>query len=201
MNLIFKRRRLIVDRFQYRLLAISLIHFGFVLLFFSAALFLPLALQLDNPSLSWVEKEQVANMMLFYDEKLWLPLVGIFLLLTIHSVFVTHRIAGPLYRFRMTFKALAEGNLSTRANLRKHDYLKNDACVINDMIGTLETRIRSLENQAMRLQEGVAQLEETLKTGAVEEAKNVLERVQSQVEGLQGDLAHFRNKPQSPGRG
>ena len=190
----FQRRHLIVDRFQYRLIAISAVHFGLVLLVFMVAMLLPLMLQLDNPAASYIEKREAADVLLFFNEQLWLPLGAVFLLLTVHSLFVSHRIAGPLYRFRMVFKALAGGNFSIRANIRKHDYLQTDAGALNEMIVALETRIRGLEDQAQQLKENTAQLKQAVGSGATGEVKKALERVEFRVEGLNGQLAYFAPK-------
>ena len=193
-SVFFKRRRLIVDRFQYRLIAISAVHFGLVLLVFLVAMMLPLMLRLDDPSTTYFEKQQVADVLLFFNEQLWLPLGAVFLLLTVHSLFVSHRIAGPLYRFRMVFKALAEGDLAIRANIRKHDYLHPHARALNEMIEALETKIRGLEDQVVLLGKGAAQLKDAVNSGAKAEVQKALARVESQLEGLKGQLAHFAKK-------
>lgn len=190
-SVFFKRRHLIVDRFQYRLVAISTVHFGLVLLVFLVAMLLPLMLQLDDPSASYIEKQRVADVLLFFNDQLWLPMAAVFLLLTVHSLFVSHRIAGPLYRFRMVYKALAGGNLSIRATIREHDYLQTDARALSEMIEALETRIRSLEDQVVLLGQGAAQLKDAVNSDAKAEAHKALARVESQLEGLKGQLAHF----------
>ena len=122
------------------------------------------------------------------------PLAAVFLLLTVHSLFVSHRIAGPLYRFRAVFKALAGGNFSIRANIRKHDYLHTDAGVLNEMIETLETRILGLEEQALQLKESTAELKEAVGSGASAGVKKALEQVEFLVEGMSGKLAYFAPK-------
>lgn len=194
-SIFFKRRHLIVDRFQYRLVAISATHFGLALLVFLTALLLPLMLQLDDPTVSWVEKKRISNVILFFNDQVWLPLSAVFLLLTVHSLFVSHRICGPLYRFRAVFKALAEGNLDIRANIRKHDYLQADARAINDMIGSLQSRIRGLEDQIGLLGEGVDQLKNATNSGVKTEIAKAVECVTSRLEGLQGRAAYFMKKP------
>lgn len=194
-SIFFKRRRLIVDRFQYRLVAISAAHFSLALLVFLTALLLPLMLQLDDPTVSWVEKKRISNVILFFNDQLWLPLAAVFLLLTVHSLFVSHRICGPLYRFRAVFKALADGNLDIRANIRKQDYLQADARAINDMIGSLQSRIRGLEDQIGLLGEGVDQLKNATNSGIKTEIAKAVECVTSRLEGLQGRAAYFMKKP------
>lgn len=194
-SIFFKRRHLIVDRFQYRLVAISAAHFGLALLVFLTALLLPLMLQLDDPTVSWVEKKRISNVILFFNDQVWLPLAAVFLLLTVHSLFVSHRICGPLYRFRAVFKALADGNLDIRANIRKQDYLQADARAINDMIGSLQSRIRGLEDQIGLLGEGVDQLKNATNSGVKTEIAKAVECVTSRLEGLQGRAAYFMKKP------
>ncbi len=193
-SVFFKRRHLLVDRFQYRLIAISVVHFGLVLLVFLVAMLLPLMLRLDDPSATYFEKNQVADVLLFFNEQLWLPLAAVFLLLTVHSVFVSHRIAGPLYRFKMVFKALADGDLAVRANIRKHDYLHPHAKSLNEMIEALETRMHDLEDQTLCLKDEAAQLKEAVSSGTKAEIQKAAERVESRVEGLKGQLAHFAKK-------
>lgn len=194
-SIFFKRRRLIVDRLQYRLVAISAVHFGLALLVFMTALLLPLMLRLDDPSADYLEKQQVADVLLFFNEQMWLPLVAVFLLLTVHSLFVSHRLCGPLYRFRAVFKALAEGNLEIRANIRKHDYLHGEAQAINEMIELLQTRIRGLDDQIVLLGAGADQLKEAMKSGPTAEAQRALESVASRLEGLRSRIAYFMKKP------
>jgi methyl-accepting chemotaxis protein len=193
-SLFFKRRHLLVDRFQYRLVVISAAHFGMVILVLLVALLLPLMLQLDDPSATYIEKQRAADVLLFFNEKLWLPLIAVFLLLTVHSLFISHRIAGPLYRFQMVFKALAEGNLGIRANIRKHDYLHTHARALNAMIEALETRIRKLADQTLHLKNDAVQLKEAVNSGALTEAQKAVARVESQLEGLNEQLAHFTKK-------
>jgi methyl-accepting chemotaxis protein len=190
-SIFFKRRHLIVDRFQYRLVAISATHFGLALLVFLTALLLPLMLQLDDPAVDYLEKKRVADVLLFFNEQVWLPLGAVFLLLTVHSLFVSHRICGPLYRFRAVFKALGQGNLDVRANIRKHDYLQAEARAINDMIGSLQARIHDLAEQTELLAKGTDQLKEAMDAGAKTETREALEAVTARLERLRERVASF----------
>ncbi|MGH7273198.1 MAG: hypothetical protein ACREIQ_01900, partial [Nitrospiria bacterium] len=122
----YKRRRILIDDGQYRLLVFNLIYFFSILLIIAASLFIPPMIQLESASLSLIQKQAVANHLLSLHTRLWPALLVLFVLLAIHSVFVSHRIWGALYRFRSVFKAVAEGNLSVRATIRKNDYLRKE---------------------------------------------------------------------------
>lgn len=193
-SIFFKRRRLLVDRFQYRLIGISMIHFGLVLAVFLLALLLPLMLKLDDPSTTYLERQRAADVILFFNEQLWLPLAAMFLLLTVHSLLVSHRIAGPLYRFRMVFKAIADGDLSVRATLRKHDYLHAHARAFNEMVEALEGRFKGLGDQMLHLKEAAAQVKQAAGTGAVAEVQKAAERLECQVETIRGQVARFAKR-------
>jgi methyl-accepting chemotaxis protein len=58
------------------------------------------------------------------------------------------RIAGPIYRFEQVLKALNEGDLTTRAILRKNDSFTESAQTLNESIETLRRRIESIQDSA-----------------------------------------------------
>lgn len=57
------------------------------------------------------------------------------------ALFVSHKIAGPLYRFQQTFRELGSGNFTNQVKLRKDDQLQEVAGVFNQMITTVRTQI------------------------------------------------------------
>jgi methyl-accepting chemotaxis protein len=57
------------------------------------------------------------------------------------TLFVSHKIAGPLYRFKQTFKELAAGNFSNQVRLRKGDQLVEVASDFNHMIASVRGQI------------------------------------------------------------
>jgi methyl-accepting chemotaxis protein len=57
------------------------------------------------------------------------------------TLFVSHKIAGPLYRFKQTFRELALGNWSNQVRLRKGDQLVEVASEFNQMITSVRGQI------------------------------------------------------------
>lgn len=57
------------------------------------------------------------------------------------TLFVSHKIAGPLYRFKQTFKDLASGNFGNQVRLRKGDQLVEVASEFNQMITSVRGQI------------------------------------------------------------
>ena len=107
----YRRRRIVVDGLQYRLLAINLLYFLVILLILAAFLFTPLVLKLRDGTtlLSAAEQQEVASQFLTLHKRIWPALLITFGLLSVHSILVSHRIAGPLYQFRRILKGLRDG--------------------------------------------------------------------------------------------
>ena len=118
------------------------------------------------------------------------------MLLAFHSLFVSHRIVGPLYRFRTTFQAVAAGDLSVRAILRKHDYLGSELESVNQMIASLQAKVHDIEAPSQEVRTLVGVLERALDRGAPEDITQALAGRRVQVERLQGAMAQFRLAPE-----
>ncbi len=70
-------------------------------------------------------------------------------LITIAAIFVTlyisHKIAGPIYRFEKELKTIGSGNLTTKINLRENDQVRDMADSINIMVETLREKMQSIQ--------------------------------------------------------
>lgn len=60
-------------------------------------------------------------------------LIGLFLF-----ILLSHRIAGPLYRFEADLKVMASGDLTKRINVRKTDQLSALKDDLNDFVGGID---------------------------------------------------------------
>lgn len=84
-----------------------------------------------------------------YDE--FVPIVSSFLykiaiyvlLVVIISAIVSHKMAGPVYRFEQTCKAIAKGDFSQRVHLRKGDQLTELQDAFNSMMDVVENHLKN----------------------------------------------------------
>ena len=84
-----------------------------------------------------------------YDE--FIPIVsGFFYKIVIYVLFVvlisavlSHKMAGPVYRFEQTCKAIAKGDFSQRIHLRKGDQFTELQEEFNKMMDVVESRIQN----------------------------------------------------------
>ena len=74
-----------------------------------------------------------------------IELVIVSLLTIIMTLFISHKIAGPLYRLKMTLKDLGNGNLK-HMFLRQGDQLKEVAASYNESIDKLNEKINKIRN-------------------------------------------------------
>lgn len=187
----FLRRRLLISAFQYRLLVVNFLYYCAIVLTFAVVLFLPPILQLRSAT-SPEESEHVAVAFLFLHSRLWPALLLVLGLLAFHSVVTSHRVAGPLYRFQCVWKAVAEGDLSVRARLRKSDYLKKEAEVMNEMIEALAKRITGIEEQSTAMRAVFDDLMRGRECGSSEALDKNLQRLGGLLDDLKTGVGQFR---------
>jgi methyl-accepting chemotaxis protein len=144
---IFFNRKILVDQFQMRFVGVALCHFILIVMIFVVVLFAPIVIRLQSGDISSPAVQAAAHEFLALHENLWIPLAGAMLLLILHNILLTHRVAGPLYRFRRHLKAIGEGDLSTSIVFRKHDYLAKEAIAANEMVESLRDNIVRVEKQ------------------------------------------------------
>lgn len=80
---------------------------------------------------------------------LWIFGVGIFIIviqIALLTIFFSHKLAGPVYRFEKVCHLLAEGNYTEKITLRKGDEMQNLARVFNDVIHATAERLAALRD-------------------------------------------------------
>jgi methyl-accepting chemotaxis protein len=179
----------LIDRFQTRILLLHLTYFLALILIFLSSVFLPLIFRLGS-NLPFDEQHAVAEQFLSLHAHLWPAVLILFLLLGAHSVFISHRIAGPLVRFRKVLAAVTAGDLSVRLTLRRKDYLAKEAVQIEEMIISLRERIEEAKERCSDL--GVLVDEIQAEAGASSDTiRPRLKRLRSAAARLEASLDQF----------
>lgn len=63
------------------------------------------------------------------------------------TLFMSHRIAGPMFRFEKDIKKIAGGDLNVRINLRKKDQFSEMAGAFNEMASEFHKKITGINQQ------------------------------------------------------
>lgn len=146
---------------KYVLLTILLlVSYTIILL---GSIFLPhfLVLSSDIPI---NQKTEAANVLLILHSNIWLPIAVLIVVCGIYSIFLTHRIAGPIFAFNRMAKTIAAGDLTIRTRLREKDEFKDLGSSFNLMADNMETLLVDLKEEYQHLSSYISELEKELQT-------------------------------------
>jgi len=109
------------------------------------------------------------------------------LVAAVRLLFFSHQIAGPLYRFEQTAKAIGNGDLSGEVRLRDGDELQDLARSMGGMVTDLRARVQEVQAQTRRLGDVIAQAKH--QSAAPQE---LLEALQDSQVRLDEAISRFR---------
>ena len=69
------------------------------------------------------------------------------------TLFISHKIAGPLFRFEQELKEIAEGDLTTSIRLREKDQISDVAEGLNRTVAALREKVLSIQSDVKHLLE------------------------------------------------
>ncbi len=113
-------------------------------------------------------------------------------------IFVTHTIAGPVYRMERVARSIGEGDLTNFIKLRPKDELKDLADSMNEMTMGLRNKVTSLKEASERVKTGLERLKSAGKLSGndevLEAAGNIHKIVDMFVLEREIDDAHADRK-------
>ena len=74
----------------------------------------------------------------------WIFIVAGGFLVVITSIFLTHRVAGPLFRFEKTLEEMKKGNFTSEIRLRSKDEAKELAGMFNEFNTTISLQLKEV---------------------------------------------------------
>jgi nitrogen fixation/metabolism regulation signal transduction histidine kinase len=105
------------------------------------------------------------------------------LLMSAISMYVSHRFAGPIYRFEKSAQAVSGGDLTHRVSLRTGDELMELQEEFNGMVSGLQVLVQKDRNLAQRLSERVDEIAKKLPEDA--------DGPRRELKDLKVELAHL----------
>jgi methyl-accepting chemotaxis protein len=189
------RRHFLWDTVQPRFLGLSFCYVVVVIAAVAGALFVPLMLELNHLPISSSEAQRVADQFELLHSRFWPVVAVVSLLLLVHGVFFSHRIAGPLYRFRRIFQSVASGDLTVRTSIRKADYLHVEAQCLGEMVDALREKIGRIEAHHADIAPQLERLKAAAACGALREVEQEADRLRATVEQLTRAMEPFQTTP------
>jgi len=124
--------------------------------------FVPPALKLLSP-ITLEERAMAANQFLFLAQTILPGLLVLIPAAAVFSIYLTHRVAGPLFRIELTAREMIRGNLALRIRLRKGDELHELAGLVNETLGNLEKAFREIRENETRAREALSWIMDEMK--------------------------------------
>lgn len=121
-------------------------------------------------------------------------LISIFVVAFI-CIFVTHTIAGPVYRMEKVVRNIGEGDLTHFIKLRPKDELKDLADAMNEMTMGLRNKIISFKENVASIRDGVTLARST---GNVSKLEDVMKNLESMEESLHSFTLEKERREQKP---
>ncbi len=163
----FSRRIVVVDRkFQLGMSGRIVMYLAaYFVFFFMLAVFAPF---LGSVLEGAPQDETTAALtdLVRFSQRMIVPLLLTFACLALHTILLTHRIAGPVYRFRRMFEGMVNGEISEDVRLRKGDFLTGLVEAYNLSVARLRGDFDDLRDEVEGLLSDGEAGEETLKVRA-----------------------------------
>lgn len=151
MNTRMQRWRYIVDwKLQGSLIIHGLTYGGMVLLAVSLGIFSPLLWDLGSVDLAGGYEEQ-AIVMLYLHERFWMLAAMCLVIVVFGSVRYSHRVAGPMVRYKRNLKLLAEGKLPPPLRTRRADFMKEEVSCLNKAVVGVGERVDAIRRAQAEL--------------------------------------------------
>ncbi len=111
-----------------------------------------------------------------------------------YSIYVTHRIAGPIYRLQQVVLDVGQGNLTQRIRFRKSDEMHEIADATNQAISALDQALTEIRNRGARGREALQRGLEDLKAHPTPSSLHLdqFELALKEIEHVHGVLNKFR---------
>ena len=115
-----------------------------------------------------------------------IPKAGIlFIIIFIAGIFISHKIAGPMYRIEKSAEAIRDGDLSVSFKIRKGDEMKETANALEDMV-------ESLQADFVKIKAADGDLDKKIDDIASQIKKEDAERMKLIIAEIDGVLAKYK---------
>lgn len=154
----YKRKQYFIHRkiqIKYALLTVSLLVLYTIILLM--AIFGPYIIALSS-DLPFEQKSEAAEVLLSLHKYIWPGIVFIIIIFGVLSIFITHKLAGPVLVFERMTRNIAAGDLTVRAKVRNGDDLHDLERNLNQMADNLESLLLKMEAQHKKLSSYVTEL-------------------------------------------
>lgn len=193
-----RRKKKLIDRnVQVKVAFIVLSYVLVYLLLFALFIFVPLAYQIQTEVVFSSKLQEGANAFITLHKHFWPAALMVLLIISFHSIRISHRIAGPVFRFKETMKMIQKKDLSVDTFIRKGDFFADLMEEINRAIKSLREGIEDIREKDEKVYQAIQGLTERINRGDIplEELKESVLRINKDEEELRQLLKWFKVNP------
>jgi len=180
---------LIVNKFHFKLLIINLIYVLLIFAVIICIVLIPFYRDIFQVNDIYVQHYS-AKFFIILLNRLSIALLVLFAFSILYQVMINHKLCGPLVNFSNTFQKITRGDLTRKIFLRRHDFLKNEAAQVNDMIDSLSGLIAILKKDHDRLLSALEDIPGAVTTQ--DEYQNLIEKLKKQADICDKHLSSFK---------
>lgn len=100
------------------------------------------------------------------------------------TLFISHKLAGPLHHFKKSIKSMEEGDFSTDFRLRQLDQLHDLADTFNTMIKKMRQELNSIKSHFVSLKEKISSISEQEVSEHKRQALSELKRISEEADKI-----------------
>lgn len=191
-----RRVKKYIDRqTQKRLTFIVIINALFYIALLALFIFVPLAYRIYSGEVT-PEIQEAANAFLALHEHFWPAILLVLIVVGFHSIQFSHRLAGPVYRFRQTLRQMQERDFSVQTTLRKKDFFSEMMDEMNETNRILSTEISDLKEKGDMIRQSIDEMNEHLSQEqiSIESLKTSVQAISKNEKTLRQGLEQFQLK-------
>ena len=135
--------------------------------------------------LSVQQQDALKNALRAVNRTLFPKVAVLAVIIFIAGIFISHKIAGPMYRIEKSAEAICKGDLSVSFRIRKDDEMKEAA-------SALEHMVNSLQADFAKIKTADAELDEKINVIAPQIKKEDAQRMKDIVRVIDGVLSKYK---------
>ena len=188
----FRKNYFIEKQLQSKVILFTILLLMLYTLLFVLILFVPYMIPL---SFEYPLKEQTdaARMLLSLHTSIWPALAVVILSLSVLSIFVSHKVAGPLHRLKRSLAEIAAGSIDMDMKFRKRDELHDLADSVNLVIREMRVLVGALQNDHASVCTCIADIEQRIENHQFDaaEGRELIEKLQTLKAEVEQKLAKY----------
>jgi len=139
-----RKKYLIDKKSQLKCIAFVAAYILSYILILNLILYFPILHTLSSNDASLIEQENAAAMFLSLETNYLPAMLLLMVFFCLHTLIVTHKFFGPIYRVKVLLKQMSKGDFSIKCQFRNGDYLFDLQYSFNEMVGSLNSLLKEI---------------------------------------------------------